>query len=234
MFTTGVPDMVDIYPEYCTDPNIAICPSDPDIDESGINETTAACYLNNAETSWSYGYNAWAIKAEDVPASGVDANDTTVDWQGAWSLVPAVNQSGPTGNTGAVPAGTYNPDFALAYNAMATAIMDYGLSGGSDAVWEDDMSSGNFTGYRLREGIERFFISDINNPAASAQAQSEVAVMFDHMTSFAGGGGAQGGVNFNHIPGGSNILFMDGHVEFIKYPGDHPVTAAMAATVAVQ
>jgi hypothetical protein len=27
--------------------------------------------------------------------------------------------------------------------------------------------------YRLREGIERFFITDINNPAASAKAQSE-------------------------------------------------------------
>ena len=30
--------------------------------------------------------------------------------------------------------------------------------------------------------------------------------------------------NFNHIPGGSNVLFMDGHVKFIKFPGDDPVT----------
>ncbi len=22
---------------------------------------------------------------------------------------------------------------------------------------------------------------------------------------------------FNHIPGGSNVLYMDGHVEFVKY-----------------
>jgi len=29
--------------------------------------------------------------------------------------------------------------------------------------------------------------------------------------------------NFNHVPGGSNILYMDGHVEFIKYPGEYPV-----------
>ena len=33
------------------------------------------------------------------------------------------------------------------------------------------------TVYRLREGIERFLITDINNPAASAQAQSTVWIM---------------------------------------------------------
>jgi len=29
--------------------------------------------------------------------------------------------------------------------------------------------------------------------------------------------------NFNHVPGGSNVLYMDGHVEFERYPGDFPV-----------
>ena len=33
--------------------------------------------------------------------------------------------------------------------------------------------------YRLTEGISRFFITDINNPAGSAQAESTVAVMWD-------------------------------------------------------
>jgi prepilin-type processing-associated H-X9-DG protein len=28
--------------------------------------------------------------------------------------------------------------------------------------------------------------------------------------------------NFNHVPGGGNVLYMDGHVEFIKYPGEAP------------
>ena len=26
--------------------------------------------------------------------------------------------------------------------------------------------------------------------------------------------------DFNHVPGGANKLYMDGHVEFLKYPGD--------------
>ena len=24
--------------------------------------------------------------------------------------------------------------------------------------------------------------------------------------------------DFNHIPGGANLLYMDGHVKFVKYP----------------
>jgi prepilin-type processing-associated H-X9-DG protein len=33
---------------------------------------------------------------------------------------------------------------------------------------------------------------------------------------------------FNHLPGGSNVLWLDGHVEFIKYPGKYPVSHYMA------
>jgi general secretion pathway protein E len=77
-------------------------------------------------------------------------------------------------------------------------------------------------------GIERFLISDINNPAATARAQSEIAVMWD---SCLGGNsscdygdfsccGQIDANEFNHIPGGANILFMDGHVEFARYPSD--------------
>ena len=78
------------------------------------------------------------------------------------------------------------------------------------------------TAYRLREGIERFFITDINNPAGSALAQSEIAIMFDQMSDKVD--------EFNHVPGGCNVLYMDGHVEFIKYPGKFPVSSRMADT----
>jgi prepilin-type processing-associated H-X9-DG protein len=37
--------------------------------------------------------------------------------------------------------------------------------------------------------------------------------------------------NFNHVPGGSNVLFMDGHVEFRKYPDDPPATKLFASIV---
>ncbi len=70
---------------------------------------------------------------------------------------------------------------------------------------EDRLSDLNIEGevvYRLREGIERFFISDINNPAATAMAQSEIPIMFETDPA-------------SQPTPGCNVLFMDGHVEFI-------------------
>jgi prepilin-type processing-associated H-X9-DG protein len=79
---------------------------------------------------------------------------------------------------------------------------------------------------KLREGIERFVITDINNPAGSAKAQSEVFVMDDWVS-------VDSGQEFNHLPGGSNVLYMDGHVEFIKYPGKWPLSKLMAGLQAL-
>ncbi len=74
------------------------------------------------------------------------------------------------------------------------------------------MPGGGDTLFRLREGIERFLITDINNPGASAQAQSTVPLVWDHITTIA--------KDFAHVPGGNNVLYLDGHVEFLRYPAD--------------
>lgn len=75
---------------------------------------------------------------------------------------------------------------------------------------------------RLKEGIERFLITDINNPAGSSVAQSVVWTAADPID--------LGYVDeFNHVPGGSNVQYMDGHVEFVKYPGKYPVHSVFAA-----
>ena len=80
-------------------------------------------------------------------------------------------------------------------------------------------SGGSSQILNLREGVERFLITDVNNPAASAKAQSDVFVFAD-VTS--------GRVEeFNHLPGGSNILYMDGHVEFERYPGQGAVSESV-------
>jgi prepilin-type processing-associated H-X9-DG protein len=76
--------------------------------------------------------------------------------------------------------------------------------------------------YRLREGIERFTITNINNPAGSAKAQSDMPVMWD-MTHMDYGDA----LSFAHFPGGANVLYMDGHVEWMRYPSsEHPCTPA--------
>ena len=66
---------------------------------------------------------------------------------------------------------------------------------------------------RLREGIERFMITDINNPAGSAMAQSDIVMMWDRI-----GMAGRSLSGYSHIPGGANLLYMDGHVEFERYP----------------
>ena len=76
--------------------------------------------------------------------------------------------------------------------------------------------------FRLREGVERALITDINSPGASARAQSDVFVMWDVTSTIA--------IDYNHVPGGSNVLYLDGHVDFVKYPGppDSPLNPNMA------
>jgi len=75
--------------------------------------------------------------------------------------------------------------------------------------------------YRLRNGIERFLITDINNPAASAFAATTIPVLWDHLTTEV--------IAVPHIPGGINVLYMDGHAAFQRYPGERwPATAASA------
>lgn len=86
----------------------------------------------------------------------------------------------------------------------------------------------------IKEGAERFLITDINNPAASSAAQSRIPAMMDSWgmkdadgSIFGSGSGwgtyAADTMVFNHLPGGANVLYMDGHVEFDRYDDRAPV-----------
>lgn len=79
-------------------------------------------------------------------------------------------------------------------------------------------SMGADTFYRLKEGVERLFITDINDPNASAQIQRAIPVMWDKVLI-----GPEGPLS-NHKPPGGNILYMDGHVECVRYPEKWPIT----------
>jgi prepilin-type N-terminal cleavage/methylation domain-containing protein/prepilin-type processing-associated H-X9-DG protein len=64
--------------------------------------------------------------------------------------------------------------------------------------------------FRLRHGIERFFMTDINNPGRGSISASQLPVMFDTIRADVR--------DYSHRPTGGNILYMDGHVEFVQYP----------------
>ena len=69
-------------------------------------------------------------------------------------------------------------------------------------VFTENATNTDVTVYRTREGIERFFITDINNPASSAQAQSEIAIMHDMLAATTV---VYESTVANHVPGGANV-----------------------------
>jgi len=86
-----------------------------------------------------------------------------------------------------------------------------------------DGTADSGTYYELREGIERFAITDITNPAGSAKAQSGIPVMMDTVYTAMNSSGEYYKISrWNHLPGGGNVLWMDGHVSFEKYAQNGP------------
>jgi len=227
------PDGRAVYPEYLADMNILICPSDsgndnftnlPDFEKTteqirqGIaNGTTRIeCMQLHVSIPRSYLYMGFATR---TPAQGRAALSK-------WAY-DGVNQLYGGIPRPVVPIPFSNCPIA---NGTYTLDRDNDLDVSEYGATEADGTPIPSTIYRLREGIERFFISDINNPAASAMAQSEIPIMWDTWGDTSRRVGdvptpdpSAGIVIFNHIPGGSNVLFMDGHVEFINHKAKYPV-----------
>ena len=65
------------------------------------------------------------------------------------------------------------------------------------------------------------------NPSGTAVGQSEISVMSD----FVNTASTDHEMQFNHVPAGANVLYMDGHVEFLRYPNAWPVSPLFAAVI---
>jgi len=226
------PDPRSIYPEYLTDWNVMMCPSAPDYSEgvhemlSIINETgdgDVPCpYAGLPDNpSDSYVYFGWIMD------KGNPGDPTTVD---DGMTLPAQIVCGfgvllAAGSVATSPPG----DPALAVQALDN---DMNIADAASSIGLANLGNGGGdTLYRLREGIERFLITDINNPAASASAQSEVAVMWDVINVRIQN---DSGASFNHVPGGGNVLYLDGHVQWVRYDrnNDFPINELLATTIA--
>ena len=128
------------------------------------------------------------------------------------------------------------PDYEQAMRILANTYVYHGWAPGDDAsaealqrfqiargVRDNDIVTDTTRLYRLREGVERFLITDINNPAATAMSQSSLPIMIARPRP-------------NHPDDGALIrawrrfreqilrqsptlfvptLYMDGHIEFI-------------------
>jgi prepilin-type processing-associated H-X9-DG protein len=217
-----------VYPEYLTDPAIAFCPSDAldrleDHYDANGNLTLHLKLEGNRQEGVeaidaSYSYLSYMLDGlgDDAPQRDLSLLNAFVD-------IVGLNQIDPQFETG--PA-----QFVDLLGSLFRGVQPYALSNdptGFRAEADNDRNvpegsgnGGGVTVYRLREGIERFLITDINNPAAGARAQSELFVMWDNVATEVS--------RFNHVPGGCNVLYMDGHVDFVRYPGAPPVTRVLA------
>jgi prepilin-type N-terminal cleavage/methylation domain-containing protein/prepilin-type processing-associated H-X9-DG protein len=206
-------DCQGMYPEYLSEWKVLLCPSDPLWSPSGSGQKVPDrwWYAGNIDPtlrgkidprridSTSYIYIGWVLDDDliDLPG-GRGPNDL------AWSVFTDGNMA-----------------LLLEFLDIFNPAPDVD---GNGHMFDEDISVEGVTVYRLREGIERFFITDINNPAATARAQSDIAVMFDTVSEQVG--------DFGHVPAGANTLYMDGHVEFLKYPSKFPASVAWADTSA--
>lgn len=189
-----------IYPEYLTDVNILACPSDSDFETvlRGFHQDgdpdlpVEACRLARG----SYYYLGWAAYEPALLLPGATVPTDLPDGFDLGDQTAIVT----------LAATIFNND-------VINALLDFYLSPYTPE--EKDRDLGPVP--RLRLGIERFFITDINNPAASAAAASQIPVMWDEV---AVGGNPR---NWNHIPGGSNVLYMDGHVAYVGFKEAFPV-----------
>ncbi len=207
-------DFPAMYPDYINDIYIMACPSDSDgaalLERGYWNERVDGQMSPDAPfdacrvSAVSYLYTGWAIMSQDLTL-GPDQNQQPV--QLGVTLSQAFSQAIVDTIT----------QYATGY---ATGGAQGNLRAYDSAITFTHEERGAVTLHRLQEGIERFFITDINNPGAGAKAQSEIPIFYDTVSTDVG--------NFNHVPGGANVLFLDGHTEFIRYPNDFPVSANWA------
>ncbi|HNR35647.1 MAG TPA: DUF1559 domain-containing protein [Candidatus Hydrogenedentes bacterium] len=208
------PDTASLYPEYLTDWNILLCPSSTDHNIVGPDKEwfcppggPGSVFCPLLTWNLNYVYYGWAFKPEHyLNNPQQDLNDTR-DIITSGVLRMAFLQLLIAGNPLASPV----------LPPIVDAVEKAWETGNYDIFDRDIPVTGTETVYRLREGVERFYITDINNPAATTQAQSELAIMHDDVNGNT--------MHFNHVPGGGNVLYLDGHVAFIRYPGDWPICA---------
>ncbi len=248
------PWVASVYPEYVTDANIYICPS------AATQSWTK--WVDGEEVSIEGGYyadgkhagqaicidlrpqwNPWYILGKSYIYFGFmyDRLDNVPEYQEpAANFLPLVELMGL--EVDFPPDQNVPSQFVKHWIMLLTSeelLAHYGDANdwvyGAMETLDDDTSSSGLSGYgngggetiyRLREGIERFTISDINNPAATTRAQSEIWIALDKISTIA--------EDFNHVPGGCNVLYLDGHVAFTRYPSETaPVMPGLALGLAL-
>ncbi|MGC8844363.1 MAG: DUF1559 domain-containing protein [Candidatus Hydrogenedens sp.] len=204
-------DMETMYPEYLNDFQVLVCPSSP--------------FAGPALQLWDEGKNPATTYEEALAEGHMRLNGVSIHGNGI--IEPCEVYEHPYAYFGwAINPTLFQADedfhfFELAVEELVERITNPANTTQQCKQYADEdwtfptppipsILASTRQAYRLREGIERFLITDINNPGTANMAQSILPVMWDEISD----GEAS---HFNHVPGGCNVLYMDGHVEFLKY-----------------
>jgi prepilin-type N-terminal cleavage/methylation domain-containing protein/prepilin-type processing-associated H-X9-DG protein len=227
-----------IYPEYLTDLNTILCPSDPVANSGFLGQGGA--WMSDYGPGGNPAYNASSVhvvidRLEGDASRGewspdpsnplnTDTGDLSYNYLGwvvrdhSWCVPPSASGGALNNTPNSFLGAVYSQVVHGPYSAGGNIQQRVREANDSDFefihIGNSIIPAGTrINAYRIREGIERFFVTDINNPGASSKAQSEIAVLWDEC-----GPAIQA---FNHAPGGSNVLYLDGHVEYQRYV-QHP------------
>lgn len=240
-----------LFPEYWTDPAIARCPSDPGGDSFGralgmdsdflaqierIRKATAVtpgpaaygCLHGKLSAPVSYCYLAYLA---DTQSKIVDIVITELAIEtGVLDSPRILVEEHSAADLNAIDPTCLGP--LQVYRSASGHLAyhdDLNFSVYAGELDDDGVTPLSGKYLRMREGIERTLITDINNPAASSKAQSNLFIMWDAYCVGGTGNAREGGppadgiMRFNHVPGGSNVLYADGHVAFVKLEQEAPM-----------
>ncbi len=226
------PDALALFPEYWTDPYILACPSHANHrawikqGEYNIDQDPNNPWDPCAFESVSYVYTGWALLQEHYVMPGCTGNEDDIPASVFEDDHPCVLYSAEEvmwecGMFGEDVAGVSGCEQDLNPANTPEEIAARMRRKDMDFHFFDSDSNRDMSIWRLREGVERFMITDIDNPASSAMAQSDIPIMWDESFNI-----QDEDWYFNHVPGGANVLYMDGHVTFVRFPGKFPLCKA--------
>lgn len=219
-----------VFPEYLSDPYTIVCPKDMEHPREYVVPDEAWLYISwePGRIDASYVYLPWLFdRLDEAPADAAQFPHlceavSTLDW-------PPLSGEVPTQLGAALDVlflkclDDIRDDNGLL--AQEKADQDIDLTGRKPG--EGFGNKGSEIIHRIREGVERVLVTDANSPAATALTQSRIPIMFDRFAV------TPKATLFTHTqPPGSNVLFMDGHVEFIRYDAKAPVLPGVGRVLA--
>ena len=232
----AAPHILSLWLAYFTDPSLLVCPMAKSNDVGRYLDDSGVPDFNSLKTRLragdSYSYIGWTLdrcndddpsqKLKDLmplltmagaPLPPLDIEESVAPLQLVRALFGLV-QLGMDDLSAGVPVGQ-----------VIFKYIDADLGVGDDDEGKGLGNGGSRMLFRLRQDLRSVVAEGGGDPDAPSLKPSEVFVMFDKIS-----GDKK---EYNHQPAGSNVLYLDGHVEYRRFPGKAPLTKGAARLLGI-